>query len=90
VPYIAYLIIYSLSRLPSSYAKQAMVEEPFTSQIQTVANVFYMVYAVKIVTPEMVIMVSFIGCMRVILFRARIMSINHHFHVAITRDRAHI
>jgi hypothetical protein len=44
------LLFYLLSRPLSSHAKQAViVEGPFTSAIQTMANVFYIRYVVVIV-----------------------------------------
>jgi hypothetical protein len=62
VPYIAHLIIYSLSFPPSSHAKQAVImEEPFTSQIQAVVKVFFMVSVVMIVTQEVVQMANLLG-----------------------------
>jgi hypothetical protein len=55
VPYIAAhpLRICLLSQLLSFHAIQALdMEEPFTSIIQTMAKVFYMVYVVIIVAQQ--------------------------------------
>jgi hypothetical protein len=74
--------VYLLSLPLSSHVQQAVVQEPFTSTIQTMVNVFFMRYVVMIVIQQVHRLVSFHIREYKMSHRVRIMLIIHQLSVA--------
>ena len=83
--------VYLLSQPFSFHAKQTVIlEEPFTSPIQAVANVFLISYVFMIVVQQVVRMVSFLTLMLKMMQRVSIIPIIHHLYVVLTAIQTHI